>query len=126
MGGPTGHGPTGWGPSATRRETVQPLPSDGRVRRPPRHRDQGLPGGGRQAQGQDRAALSGTRGLVLRGAAVLGPPSSIGELNQTAEGWLAKRVNGRVHSTTGAVPAERLVTERQFGATPTPSVRHRL
>ena len=28
--------------------------------------------------------------------------------------WLAKRVNGRVHSTTGAVPAERLDTERQF------------
>lgn len=46
--------------------------------------------------------------------AVLGPPSTITELNQRARVYLAERVNGRRHGTTGEVPAERLVLERPF------------
>jgi hypothetical protein len=48
----------------------------------------------------------------LEELAVLGPPSSIAELNETAGVWLAKRVNGRVHSVTGDRPVDRLDTER--------------
>jgi transposase len=44
----------------------------------------------------------------------LGPPVSVGELNQRAEGWLGGRVHARVHSTTGVPPAERLDIERRL------------
>src|ERR1039458_7620498 len=44
----------------------------------------------------------------------LGPPVTIGELNQRAEGWLGARFHSRAHSTTGVPPAERLVVERQL------------
>ena len=50
----------------------------------------------------------------LEELAVLGPPSSIAELNETARVWLAKRVNGRVHSVTKEIPNLRLDSERQF------------
>lgn len=44
----------------------------------------------------------------------LGPPGSVGELNQRAEQWLAERVHGRAHRTTGVPPAERLAVERHL------------
>jgi transposase len=44
----------------------------------------------------------------------LGPPSSIGELNQRAGLWLPDRVHARPHSTTAEPPAERLEVERRF------------
>ncbi len=70
--------------------------------------------GDAKRKGKIERPFRGLEDSFLEELSVLGPPSSIAELNQTAEGWLAKRVNGRVHSTTGAVPAERLATERQF------------
>lgn len=45
---------------------------------------------------------------------VLGPPGSIGELNGVSAAWLTGRVNTRMHSVTGEVPAERLDAERGF------------
>ena len=45
---------------------------------------------------------------------VLGPPGSIGELNAASANWLARRVNGRVHSVTGETPTKRLEVERGF------------
>lgn len=65
-------------------------------------------------KGKIERPFRGLEASFLEELAVLGPPSSIGELIQVAQGWLATRVNGRVHSTTGAVPADRLATERQF------------
>ena len=44
----------------------------------------------------------------------LGPPSSVAELNQRAEEWLAERVHGRPHRTTGVPPEERLAAERRL------------
>lgn len=64
-----------------------------------------------------RPALSG-------GAPGLGPDrgrarrrittGSVTGLDRLAPVWLAKRVNGRVHGTTGEVPDERLAIEREF------------
>jgi transposase len=65
-------------------------------------------------KGKIERPFRGLEASFLEELAVLGPPSSIGELNQMAQGWLATRVNGRVHSTTGAVPADRLAAEHQF------------
>jgi transposase len=42
----------------------------------------------------------------------LAPPASIGELNVRGQAWLAERVHGRVHRTTGVTPGERLTVER--------------
>ena len=50
----------------------------------------------------------------LEELAVLGPPSSIPELNERAKSWLAERVNGRRHSVTKERPTDRLATERRF------------
>jgi transposase len=50
----------------------------------------------------------------LEELAVLGPPASITELNERGRHWLAERVNGRPHGTTGEVPAVRLAAERRF------------
>jgi transposase len=44
----------------------------------------------------------------------LGPPTTIGELNQRAGSWLTERPHARPHSTTGEPPAERLEVERRF------------
>ncbi len=44
----------------------------------------------------------------------IGPPKSIAELNQFGEAFLAGRVHGVPHSTTGVPPSERLETERRF------------
>lgn len=44
----------------------------------------------------------------------LGPPTSLAELNARGEQWLAERVHGRLHRTTGVAPAERLVIERSL------------
>lgn len=52
----------------------------------------------------------------------LGPPTSVAELNKRAEGWLAERVHGRSHRTTGVAPEERLVAERRL---PQPLPRRR-
>jgi len=57
------------------------------------------------------------RGLevsFLEELAVLGPPASITELNERGRHWLAERVNGRPHGTTGEVPAVRLAAECRF------------
>ena len=65
-------------------------------------------------KGKIERPFFGLEASFLEELAVLGPPSSIDELNRLAPVWLAKRVNGRVHSTTGEVPAERLAIERGF------------
>jgi transposase len=52
----------------------------------------------------------------------LGPPASLGELNRRGEAWLARRMNGRPHRVTDAVPDERLRAERTLLA-PLPRVR---
>ncbi|MFP5377074.1 MAG: IS21 family transposase [Acidimicrobiia bacterium] len=44
----------------------------------------------------------------------LGPPSTLAELNQRAERWLAERVHARPHRTTGVPPHERLLAERRL------------
>jgi transposase len=65
-------------------------------------------------KGKIERPFRGLEASFLEELAVLGPPASITELNVRAAGWLAERVNGRVHGTTGCVPAERLSTERRF------------
>lgn len=65
-------------------------------------------------KGKIERPFRGLEASFLEELAVLGPPASIGELNVVASSWLARRVNGRVHGTTGCVPAERLETERPF------------
>lgn len=45
---------------------------------------------------------------------VLGPPGSIGELNQRAARWLADEVHARPHRTTGVAPDERMTVEREW------------
>ncbi|MGE0796420.1 MAG: IS21 family transposase [Acidimicrobiia bacterium] len=44
----------------------------------------------------------------------LGPPATIGELNERATAWLDERVHARPHRTTGVPPVERLETERRM------------
>ena len=41
-----------------------------------------------------------------------GPPTDLAELNRRGETWVARRMNGRPHRVTGAVPDERLRAER--------------
>ena len=65
-------------------------------------------------KGKIERPFFGLEASFLEELAVLGPPSSIDELNRLAPVWLARRVNGRVHSVTGEVPAERLAIERGF------------
>ena len=52
----------------------------------------------------------------------LGPPGELGELNRRGESWLARRMNGRPHRVTDAIPDERLGSERTLLA-PLPRVR---
>jgi len=65
-------------------------------------------------KGKIERPFRGLEASFLEELAVLGPPSSIAELNERSRTWLAERVNGRVHGTTGETPAERLATERRF------------
>jgi len=65
-------------------------------------------------KGKIERPFRGLEASFLEELAVLGPPGSVGELNQVSRLWLAERVNGRVHSVTGEIPAERLSTERRF------------
>ncbi len=65
-------------------------------------------------KGKIERPFYGLEASFLEELAVLGPPGSIAELNALAPAWLARRVNGRAHGTTGCVPAERLEAERQF------------
>jgi len=65
-------------------------------------------------KGKIERPFRGLEASFLEELAVLGAPASIDELNEVAQGWLAERVNGRVHSTTKETPAERLETERRF------------
>ena len=65
-------------------------------------------------KGKIERPFRGLEASFLEELAVLGPPGSIAELNEKSRIFLAERVNGRVHSTTREVPAERLVTERRF------------
>jgi transposase len=65
-------------------------------------------------KGKIERPFRGLEASFLEELAVLGPPASVAELNVRAHIWLAERVNGRVHTTTGEVPAERLATERRF------------
>lgn len=67
-----------------------------------------------QSKGKIERPFFGLEASFLEELAVLGPPSSVTELNRLAPVWLARRVNGRVHGTTGEVPAERLEVERGF------------
>lgn len=67
-----------------------------------------------QSKGKIERPFRGLEASFLEELAVLGPPTSVGELNQVSRLWLAERVNGRVHSVTGEIPAERLGTERRF------------
>jgi len=58
--------------------------------------------------------------LFLQELVVTGLPDSIDELNRRSQLWVADRVHGRVHRSTGVTPAERFETERGFlGALPT-------
>ena len=74
-------------------------------------------------KGKIERPFFGLEASFLEELAVLGPPSSIAELNRLAQAWLAERVNGRVHSVTGETPAGRLVVERRF-LSPLPSRRY--
>ncbi len=80
------------------------------LRPPPRPGPQGLRRRGRQAQGQDRAALRDLkRGFLSE--ADLDPPEDVGELNRPAR-WLERYLHAVAHGTTGRAPAERFETER--------------
>ena len=65
-------------------------------------------------KGKIERPFRGLEASFLEELAVLGPPESIDELNRQAQVWLTARVNGRVHSVTKAIPAERLATEANF------------
>lgn len=75
-------------------------------------------------KGKIERPFFGLDASFLEELAVLGPPSSVGELNRLAPAWLAKRVNGRVHATTGCVPAERLAVEAGGFLSPLPRRRY--
>lgn len=70
--------------------------------------------GDAKRKGKIERPFRGLEESFLEELAVTGPPASIDELNAAAQRWLAVRVNGRVHSTTGVTPASRLGTERRF------------
>ncbi len=65
-------------------------------------------------KGKIERPFYGLEASFLEELAVLGPPSSLSELNAASARWLSERVNGRVHATTKEVPAERLDIERRF------------
>ncbi len=65
-------------------------------------------------KGKIERPFRGLEASFLEELAVLGAPGSIPELNGQSGRWLSGRVNGRVHSTTGEVPTDRLETERRF------------
>jgi len=44
----------------------------------------------------------------------LGPPASLGELNDRSTAWLGERVHSRPHRSTGVAPDERLVVEQRL------------
>ena len=129
VGGVPGHLPHG--PDGGARDlpgaAVLPPSSDGRLRRPPRHRDQGLPGRRRQAQGQDRAPLPGSRGLVPGGA---GRARCAGEHRRAERGGagLAGRAGERPGALDDQGDAGRTAGDRAPvpAAPPAPAVRHRL
>jgi len=50
----------------------------------------------------------------LEELAVLGPPTSVAELNTLAAAFLESRIHSRAHSVTGVAPALRLETERRL------------
>lgn len=58
----------------------------------------------------------------LQELVVTGVPESIDELNDRAGRWVAERVHGRLHRSTGVEPAVRFVAERGF-LTPPPAAR---
>lgn len=70
--------------------------------------------GDAKRKGKIERPFFGLEASFLEELTVLGPPSTIDELNGTAGVWLTKRVNGRVHSVTKETPAVRLDTERRF------------
>src|SRR5208283_3123269 len=70
--------------------------------------------GDAKRKGKIERPFRGLEGSFLEELAVLGPPSSIDELNATSRVWRARRVNGRVHSVTKEIPTVRLDTERRF------------
>lgn len=70
--------------------------------------------GDAKRKGKIERPFRGLEESFLEELAVLGPPSSIAELNDRARRWLATRVNGRVHSTTGVAPDVRLDQERRL------------
>ena len=78
--------------------------------------------GDAKRKGKIERPFRGLEESFLEELAVLGPPASVAELNERARRWVAERVNGRVHSTTGAVPSHRLEVERRFLA-PLPRAR---
>jgi transposase len=65
-------------------------------------------------KGKIERPFRGLEASFLEELAVLGPPGSLAELNERSQTWLADRVNGRVHGTTGEIPAVRLRRERPF------------
>jgi len=70
--------------------------------------------GDAKRKGKVERPFRGLEESFLEELAVLGPPTSVGELNDRARRWVAERINGRVHGTTGAVPSSRLEVERRF------------
>ena len=70
--------------------------------------------GDAKRKGKVERPFRGLEESFLEELAVLGPPATVGELNDRARRWVAERVNGRVHGTTGAVPSARLEIERRF------------
>jgi hypothetical protein len=70
--------------------------------------------GDAKRKGKIERPFRGLEESFLEEQAVLGPPASVAELNDRARRWLAERVNGRIHSTTGATPVSRLETERRL------------
>ena len=65
-------------------------------------------------KGKIERPFFGLEASFLEELAVLGPPSTITELNTVSATWLAERVNARVHSVTAEAPEERLERERGF------------
>jgi transposase len=76
-------------------------------------------GGDAARKGKVERPFRDTKERFLEELVALGPPSSIGELNDVAQRWLDQRVHPRAHRSTGVAPAERLAVERALlGALP--------
>jgi hypothetical protein len=65
-------------------------------------------------KGKVERPFFGLDASFLEELAILGPPTSLAELNAYSQAWLASRVNNRVNQSTRCVPAERLEEERRF------------